>query len=59
MGGVVELAPGVAMGRAESVGAKFVVAQVDGRGKLVELGDIEVFAAHAVCFKGQVVWIGV
>ncbi|MNC41429.1 hypothetical protein D3C75_901960 [compost metagenome] len=59
MGGVVELAPGVAMGRAVSVGAKFVVAQVHRRRKLVELGDVEVFAVHAVCFKGQVVWIGV
>ena len=59
VGGVVELAPGVAMQGAAGVGTELVVAEVHRGRQLGELGDIEVFARHAVCFAGSVVWIEV
>ncbi|MNP44269.1 hypothetical protein D3C76_1381220 [compost metagenome] len=59
MRGVVELAPGVAVGSTVGVGTELVVAEVHWRRELVEMGDVEVFTGHAVCFEGQVVWIRV
>ncbi|MNM39643.1 hypothetical protein D3C81_504270 [compost metagenome] len=47
VGGVVELAPGMAMGCAVGVGTEFVVAKVDRGRELVERGDSEEFARHA------------
>ncbi|MNH24788.1 hypothetical protein D3C71_1646250 [compost metagenome] len=59
VGGVVELAPGVAMQGAAGVGTELVVAEVHRGREPGELGNVEVFARHAVCFAGWVVWIGV
>ncbi|MNE83545.1 hypothetical protein D3C80_1803680 [compost metagenome] len=59
VGRVVQLAPGVAVGGAVGIGAELVVAQVHRRRELVETGDVEVFARHAVCFEGRIVWIQV
>ncbi|MNE52475.1 hypothetical protein D3C80_1471480 [compost metagenome] len=56
---VVQLAPSVAVHGAVGVGNELVVAEVHRGRQLGELGDIEVFARHAVCFAGWVVWIRV
>jgi hypothetical protein len=59
VGGVVELAPGMTMGNTVGVGAELVMAEVHRSRELGELWDVEVFARHAVCFVGQVVWMEV
>ncbi|MNN91929.1 hypothetical protein D3C81_2101160 [compost metagenome] len=59
MGGVVELAPGMAMQGAVCVGTELVVAEIHRGRELGELGDIEVLARHADCFAGWVVWMEV
>ncbi len=59
VGGVVQLAPAVLVHGAVGVGNELVVAEVHRGRQLGELGDIKVFARHAVCFAGSIVWIEV